>query len=117
MGAIDFTRDHTLLSYSMLYFSLFFMHIIFAASGLTLMFQVVAILITILTLSTGVLFCIVSNTAEKIPIYRQGFLISIILSLGLGWAYGDMEMSHLVLSFPILSSFIHIFGLKVVFKF
>jgi len=117
MGAIDFTRDHTLLSFSMLYFSLFFMHIIFAASGLTLMFQVVAILITILTLSTGVLFCIVSNTAEKIPIYRQGFLISIILSSGLGWAYGDMEMSHLVLSFPILSSFIHIIGLKVVFKF
>ena len=101
----------------MLYSCLFVMHIIFAANDLIALFQIVAILITILTLSTGVLFCVISNTTEKISIYRQGFLISIILSIGLGWAYGDMEMSHLVLSFPVLSSFIHIIGLKIVFDF
>lgn len=117
MGAIDFTRNHTLSSYFMLYSSLFVMHIIFAANDLILLFQIVAILITILTLLTGVIFCIISNTTEKISIYRQGFLISIILSTGLGWAYGDMEMSHLVLLFPVLSSFIHIIGLKIVFDF
>ena len=101
----------------MLYSSLFVMHIIFAANDLILLFQIVAILITILTLLTGVMFCIISNTTEKNIDISSGFLISIILSTGLGWAYGDMEMSHLVLLFPVLSSFIHIIGLKIVFDF
>lgn len=117
MGVTKLARNHTLLGFSILYFSLFVMHIIFAANELILLFQIVAILITLLTVTTGVMLCIVSSSTDKIPLYRLGFLISIILSTGLGWAYGDMKMTHLVLSFPILSSFIHIIGLKFVYKF
>ena len=40
-------------------------------------------------------------------IYVQGLLISIPLSIGLGWAYSDMSVGLEMILFPLITLIIH----------
>jgi len=95
--------------YFVLFFILFFLHILFAAKEWHILFQIVAFIITIMILFSGLIIVLIAKTDSNYEqIFGQGFLLSIPLSIGLGWAYGGMSYSVTMAIFPAISIVIHL---------
>ena len=102
-------RDlQSIFIYGVIFALLFVLHIIFAAADLEILFRLVA-----LTLSAMVFFCglcLVYLEKSKIKYsstYNLGMTVSCPLSIGLGWAYGGMTTSIMMVLFPLLTIIVH----------
>ncbi len=103
-----FTQIRTLVIYSTIFMLLFVLHIVFAANDYHLLFRVVALLITVMTFFSGPICMFIEPIQERYKmIYVQGLLISIPLSIGLGWAYSDMSVGLEMILFPLITIIIH----------
>tara|TARA_B100001250_G_scaffold410981_1_gene438561 strand:+ start:1674 stop:2021 length:348 start_codon:yes stop_codon:yes gene_type:complete len=98
----------TMIRYTLFYALLFLSHIFFAANDMMILFRIVAIVITFMTFFAGLMFVFLEKDDSRfVDSYHHGFLFSIPLSIGLGWAYGDMGVTILMLIFPIISVVLH----------
>tara|TARA_B100001248_G_C27245373_1_gene391306 strand:+ start:390 stop:713 length:324 start_codon:yes stop_codon:yes gene_type:complete len=92
----------------MIFMLLFVLHIVFAANDYHLLFRVVALLITVMTFFSGPIFMFIEPSQDRYrTIYIQGLVISIPLSIGLGWAYSGMSLGLEMILFPLITLFIH----------
>lgn len=77
-----------------LYAALFLSHIVAAALEWNMIFKIIALLISLMTFIIGpsiVVFGKMNMMQEKIRANTFGFPISIILAIGLAWAYQDQS--------------------------
>ncbi len=77
-----------------LYAGLFLGHIVAAALEWNMIFKIIAILISLMTFLVGpsiIVFGKITNIQEKIQANSFGFPISILLAVGLAWAYEDQS--------------------------
>ena len=102
-------RDlQSIFIYGVIFALLFVLHIIFAAADLEILFRLVA-----LTLSAMVFFCglcLVYLEKSKVrysSVYYIGMIVSCPMSIGLGWAYGGMTTSIMMVLFPLLTIIVH----------
>lgn len=75
---------------------LFALHIVFAARDMEVAFAVVAILITVQIVAFGPITALVSsveNGTERRRTLRRSSPLSMVMAVGLAWAYGDMAWS------------------------
>lgn len=89
--------------------TLFVTHIIAAANDSDILFQVVAILITIQTMLAGLCLHFLKGDV------RHARLPVIALSAGLGWAYADMQTALSIVAWVIVAIMLQILtekGLK-----
>ena len=93
---------------AMLYVVMFIGHIIAAANELNLLFQILAVLITIQTFLVGPSIILFEKTCNHHSAMRIGLIISIPLALGLGWAYAGMGLHWSMLPWPIGSIILHL---------
>ena len=75
---------------------LFGLHVVFAANDLSTMFAIVACLISLQTVAFGPITAVLashdSDEARRRTLLRSA-PFSLVLALGLAWAYGDMAWS------------------------
>lgn len=94
-----------------LYAVLFLSHIVAAAKEWSLVFSIVAILLSILTFTVGpsiVLFGNVSTQNEKIQANTLGLIIGALLSIALAWAYSEQVFdAATTIGFVFLSILVH----------
>ena len=103
-----FTQIRTLVIYCTILMLLFVLHIVFAANDYHLLFRVVALLITLMTFFSGPICMFIEPIQERYKtIYVHGLLISIPMSIGLGWAYSDMSVGLEMILFPLITLIIH----------
>ena len=103
-----FSQIRTLVIYSMIFMLLFVLHIIFAANDYHLLFRIIALLITVMTFFSGPICVLIEPSKQRYrTIYIQGLLMSIPLSIGLGWAYSDMSVGSEMILFPLITIVIH----------
>lgn len=101
-------RYRSLSLYALLFSVLFVLHIFFAANNLDFFFQLVAIIITIMSLFCGAVCVILEPTRENYKfVFHFGLVISVPICVGLGWAYNDMSTGIELIIFPIVSLLIH----------
>lgn len=77
-----------------LYAALFLSHIVAAAQEWNVVFRIIAILITLMTFFVGpsiVVFGKVLEIREKFQANSFGLPISVLLAIGLAWAYEDQS--------------------------
>ena len=98
-----FTQIRTLVIYSIIFILLFVLHIVFAANDYHLLFRIIALLITVMTFSGPICVLIEPSKQRYRTIYIQGLLMSIPLSIGLGWAYSDMSVGSEMILFPLIT--------------
>ena len=75
---------------------LFALHIVFAARYMEVAFAVVAILITVQIVAFGPITALVSsveNGTERRRLLRRSSPLSMVMAVGLAWAYGNMAWS------------------------
>ncbi|DAC57178.1 MAG TPA: hypothetical protein D7I07_05830 [Candidatus Poseidoniales archaeon] len=95
--------------YGMFFSFLFMLHIFFAANDFDGLFRVVVLLITIMTFFSGPICVVIEPVqAQYKSTYFYGLILSMPLSTGLGWAYGDMSADFEMILFPIITLMIHI---------
>lgn len=78
-----------ILVFSSTYVALFALHILFAANDLELLFRIVAILLVMMTFFCAPLLWLIDSTMEQS--LRIGYVASIPLSIGIAYAYTNME--------------------------
>ena len=101
-------RYRSLSLYALLFSVLFVLHIFFAANNLDFLFQLVAIIITIMSLFCGAVCVILEPIRENYKfVFHFGLVISVPICVGLGWAYNDMSTGIELIIFPIVSLLIH----------
>ena len=75
---------------------LFALHIVFAARDMEVAFAVVATLITVQIVAFGPITALatsVENGTERRHLLRRSSPFSLVMAIGLAWAYGDMAWS------------------------
>ena len=100
-----------ILIYSTVFVVLFVSHIIAAANDLALIFQIIALLITIQTMFAGYILHLLKGNI------RHARAPVIALSAGLGWAYADMSVHWSIAVWVTSAILIHILtekGLKYI---
>ena len=92
-----------------LFFSLFFvLHIYFAANDQDLLFQLVATIITVMSLFCGPICVLLESKAELYSnVFQFGMIASVPICTGLGWAYNDMSVGFEIIIFPLVTLLIH----------
>ena len=101
----------TVLLSAGIYAALFIAHIIAAANDADILFRIIATVITLQTLFLGgtfLLFLVDSSRTARGEAFRIGSLISLPLSIGLGWAYAGMQWSSMILIFPFIAAGAHL---------
>ena len=91
------------LLYGVIFCTLFVSHIIAAARDFGILFRIIAILITFLTMFVGLvtyLLCILFKEKHGFVVGRYA---SVPLSAALGWAYAGMEFSFFILIWVIVA--------------
>ncbi len=97
------------IGYFLLYVSLFFLHIVFAANDNEILFRLVAITITIITFFVGIIIILFGKIIyNRILVNRLSCLISVFLSIGLGWAYSEMSWKLQIIYWPSVAIFCHL---------
>lgn len=94
--------------YGVIFSLLFVLHIVFAATNLEFLFRTVALMLSGMIFFCGP--CLVYLEKSKIKyssVFNLGMIISCPLSIGLGWAYGEMTISIIMVLFPLLTLIIH----------
>ena len=90
--------------YAGLYICFFVLHIVFAANEFNLLFQIVAFILVAMTFLCGPALWSIDSILDSqqisTPVY--GYLISLPLSVGIAYAYTDMQF-ELAASFIALS--------------
>ncbi|DAC29204.1 MAG TPA: hypothetical protein HA327_05535 [Candidatus Poseidoniaceae archaeon] len=95
--------------YGIIFSSLFMLHILFAANDLEGLFRVVVLLIAIMTFFSGPICVVIEPVKEQYKsTYFHGLILSMPLSTGLGWAYGDRSAGLEMILFPVITLVIHI---------
>lgn len=79
-----------ILVFSSTYVVLFALHILFAANDLELLFRIVAILLVMMTFFCAPLLWLIDSTMKQS--LRIGYVASIPLSIGIAYAYTNMEL-------------------------
>lgn len=75
--------------FSSIYVLLFVLHIVFAANDLDSLFRIVAILLVAMTFFCAPLLWLIDSTMKQS--LRIGYITSIPLSIGIAYAYTNME--------------------------
>tara|TARA_A100000164_G_scaffold87638_1_gene75391 strand:- start:5285 stop:5656 length:372 start_codon:yes stop_codon:yes gene_type:complete len=97
------------LVYFLLYALLFALHIVFAANDYEILFRLVAITITIITFFVGIMIIYFGNIlSNRVTVNRYSCGISILLSIGLGWAYSEMSWALQIIYWPLVAIFCHL---------
>lgn len=97
------------LVYFLLYASLFALHIVFAANDYEVLFRLVAITITIITLFVGIMIIYFGNIlSNRVIVNRFSCGISIFLSIGIGWAYSEMSWKLQIIYWPLVAILCHL---------
>ena len=78
-----------ILVFSSTYVLLFALHIVFAANDLKHLFQIVAVLLVVMTFFCAPLVWLIDSTMKHS--LRIGYIASIPLSIGIAYAYTNME--------------------------
>ncbi len=100
--------QRSIFIYGVIFSLLFALHIVFAAANLEFLFRLVALMLTGMIFLCGP--CLVYLEKSKIKyssVFNLGMIISCPLSIGLGWAYGEMTTSIIMVLFPLLTLIIH----------
>ena len=100
----------TVLFSAGIYATLFIAHIIAAANDAEVLFRIIATIITIQTLFLGgtfLFFLVPSSQSVRGEAFQIGTLISLPLSVGLGWAYAGMQWNPMILVFPLIAIATH----------
>ena len=87
--------------YGVIFSLLFALHIVFAATNLEFLFRTVALMLSGMIFFCGP--CLVYLEKSRIKyssVFNLGMIISCPLSIGLGWAYGEMTASIIMVLFP-----------------
>ena len=101
-------RYRSLSLYALMFSVLFVLHIFFAANNLDVLFQIVAVIITAMSLFCGLVCVIFEPKKENYkPVFQLGIIISIPICTGLGWAYNNMSAGIELIIFPLVSLLIH----------
>ena len=93
-----------------IYATLFVAHILAAANDADVLFRSIATMITIQTFFLGgtfLFFLIHSDQSIRRDAFQIGALISLPLSVGLGWAYAGMQWNPMILVFPLVTIVTH----------
>ena len=101
-------RYRGLIIYALLFSLLFILHIIFAANNQNALFQIVAVVITVMSLFCG-LICVLFEAKNELYryVFKFGMVASVPICMGLGWAYNDMSFGSQMVTFPLFSLLIH----------
>ena len=78
-----------ILVFSSIYVLLFVLHIVFAANDLKHLFQIVAVLLVVMTFFCAPLLWLIDSSMKHS--IRIGYIASIPLSIGIAYAYTNME--------------------------
>ena len=78
-----------ILVFSSTYVLLFVLHIVFAANDLEHLFRIVAILLVVMTFFCAPFLWLIDSTMKQS--LRIGYIASVPLSIGIAYAYTDME--------------------------
>ena len=78
-----------ILVFSLIYVLLFVLHIVFAANDLEHLFRIVATLLVAMTFFCAPILWLIDPTMKQSP--RIGYIASIPLSIGIAYAYTNME--------------------------
>ena len=99
-----------LLIFSSAFSVLFGLHIAFAANDLDLMFQIVAVMLVVLTFFCGHVLEFINGRLNH-PLsgqYRLGYILSLPLSAGIAYAYAGMAFRlELILVTTALTTLTH----------
>ena len=94
--------------YGVIFSLLFALHIVFAATNLEFLFRTVALMLSGMIFFCGPCLVYLENTKIRYSsAYNLGMIISSPLSIGLGWAYGGMTTSIIMVLFPLSTLIIH----------
>ena len=89
-----------ILGFSLMYVLLFILHIVFAANDLSLLFRIVATLLVAMSfLCAPILWIIDSSMKHSL---RLGYIASIPLSIGIAYAYTNMQFQFGATSVALL---------------
>ena len=100
----------TVLFSAGIYATLFIAHILAAANDLLIIFRIIATAITFQTFLLGgtfLFFHVHSSQSVRRDAFKIGCLISFPLSIGLGWAYSDMQWDSMIVGFPLIAIATH----------
>ena len=78
-----------ILVFSSIYVLLFVLHIVFAANDLEHLFRIVAVLLVAMTFFCAPILWLIDSTMKQSS--RIGYIASIPLSIGIAYAYTNME--------------------------
>ena len=104
--------------YAGLYITLFVLHIVFAANNLDILFQVVAFILVAMTFLCGPALWSINSIldSQQINSAVYGYAISLPLSVGIAYAYTDMDFdvgaSLIALSLTSLTHGVWFFSLR-----
>ena len=105
---IVLAKVNALLAIVIEYCVLFALHIVFAAANLEFLFRLVALMLTGMIFLCGPCLVYLEKSKSKYSsVYNLGIIFSCPLSIGLGWAYGEMTTSIIMVLFPLLTLIIH----------
>ncbi len=104
--------------YAGLYITLFVLHIVFAANNLDILFQVIAFILVAMTFLCGPALWSINSIldSQQINSAVYGYAISLPLSVGIAYAYTDMDFevgaSLIALSLTSLTHGVWFFSLR-----
>ena len=91
-----------ILVFSSTYVLLFVLHIVFAANDLDDLFRVVAVLLVAMTFFCAPILWLIDSTMKQS--LRIGYIASIPLSIGIAYAYTDMQFQLDATFFAIIAT-------------
>ena len=91
-----------ILVFSSTYALLFVLHIVFAANDLDDLFRVVAVLLVAMTFFCAPILWLIDSTMKQS--LRIGYIASIPLSIGIAYAYTDMQFQLDATFFAIIAT-------------
>ena len=91
-----------ILVFSSTYVLLFILHIVFAANDLELVFRIVAVLLVAMTFFCAPILWLIDSTMKQS--LRIGYIASIPLSIGIAYAYTDMQFQLDATFFAIIAT-------------
>lgn len=91
-----------ILVFSSTYALLFVLHILFAANDLDDLFRVVAVLLVAMTFFCAPILWLIDSTMKQS--LRIGYIASIPLSIGIAYAYTDMQFQLDATFFAIIAT-------------
>ena len=91
-----------ILVFSSTYALLFVLHIVFAANDLDDLFRIVAVLLVAMTFFCAPILWLIDSTMKQS--LRIGYIASIPLSIGIAYAYTDMQFQLDATFFAIIAT-------------